>query len=464
MVSSRIGFPTKHFRTNYRCDSERINIPMDQLELLNEVKTLITSQANLQKQSIDELRTKGAVPSEFREKMEKMAADNERLTNAYNDEKAAREASNLTHSEAIAKLQGQLETISKYGLDQHVPTHAKSIGEQFIESQELKDCIASRTGISRKYEVGSFFIGRKVDNIVSGSHPGTLGTVTDLTGNPQHINGIFNIPNVPLTNRALLPAGRTANNMLEFVKENVFTNNAGPQYSPVSPAANSISEGALKNKSNLTYTLVQRPVSTVAHYMKASRQIIDDAPMLQSEINNRLLYGLALEEEEQLLLGDGNNGNQLGIIPQATAYDTQLNVANDTKIDKLRHALLQVTLSKYLPTAIVLAPKDWHDIELTKTEDGGTANKGAYILSNPAMATEPKLWGYRVVPSLSMVAGDFLVGNFSTGAQIFDRMNATVEVARQNEDDFIRNMISILAEERLALAVYNGSAFIEGSF
>jgi HK97 family phage major capsid protein len=69
-----------------------------------------------------------------------------------------------------------------------------------------------------------------------------------------------------------------------------------------------------------------------------------------------------------------------------------------------------------------------------------------------------------VVPSLSMTAGDFLVGNFATGAQIFDRMNATVEVARQNEDDFVRNMISILAEERLALAVYNGASFVEGTF
>jgi HK97 family phage major capsid protein len=175
------------------------------------------------------------------------------------------------------------------------------------------------------------------------------------------------------------------------------------------------------------------------------------------------LYGLALEEEEQLLLGDGNNGNQLGLIPQAAVYNASMNVAGDTKIDKLRHALLQVTLSKYLPTAIVLAPKDWHDIELVKTEEGG-ANKGNYILSNPVAQTTPRLWGYRVVESLTMPAGTFLVGNFATGAQIFDRMNATVEIARQNEDDFVRNMVSILAEERLAFAVYTPAAFVEGLF
>jgi HK97 family phage major capsid protein len=429
---------------------------MDAMDVLNEVKNLINTQADLTKKSIEELKTKGAVPSEYKEKMESLAKDNERLTNEYNSQKALIDE----QKETLRVLDAKIKEIEQNpgGVD---PEELKSIGEKFVESKEFKDCVTARTGISRKYEIGSFWL-QKVDSITSIRNAGTLGTATDLT-NPQRLSGITGTPNVPLTIRALLPVGRTQNNMIEFVKENVFTNNAGPQFSPVSPTANSVYEGALKNKSSITFTLVQRPVSTIAHYMKASRQIIDDAPMLQSEINNRLLYGLALEEEEQLLLGDGNNGNQLGIIPQATAYDTNLNVSGDTKIDKIRHALLQVTLSKYLPTAIVLAPKDWHDIELTKTEEGG-ANKGAYLLSNPAMATDPRLWGYRVVPSLSMTAGDFLVGNFATGAQIFDRMNATVEVARQNEDDFVRNMISILAEERLALAVYNGASFVEGTF
>ncbi len=431
---------------------------MDLNEVLNEVKTLITNQANLQKQSLEELRTKGAVPSETKEKIEAMSKDCERLTTAYNDAKAEQDK----QKEELVKLKAITDDFSKFGIEKQ-REELKSIGERFVNSAEFKECQAARNGISRKYEIGSFFLHQKVDSILSGSHPGTLGIATDLTS-VQRLSGIGQTPNVPLTIRTLLPTGRTQNNMIEFVKENVFTNNAGPQYSPVSPQSGATGDGVLKNKSTLTYTLVQRPVSTIAHYMKASRQIIDDAPMLQSEINNRLLYGLALEEEEQLLLGDGNNGNQLGIIPQATAYDTNYNVLNDTKIDKIRHALLQVTISKYLPTAIVLSPKDWHDVELTKTAEGGTANTGAYVLSNPAMATDPRLWGLRVVPSLSMTAGDFLVGNFATGAQIFDRMSATVEVARQNEDDFVRNMISILAEERLALAVYSGASFVEGSF
>jgi HK97 family phage major capsid protein len=427
---------------------------MDLDALLSEVKSLVNSQADLHKKAIDEVKTKGAVPSEFKEQMEKMGKDCERLSNAYNDAKAAQDQDRANATEEITKLQALIKDLERGGLAERQEA-MKSIGQRFIDSVEYKEAVASRAGISRKVEIGSFFEQKAAGDILS---PGATSLTT-----PQRIAGITGIPNVPLTVRSLLPVGRTSNNMIEYVKENVFTNNAGPQWSPISPPAFSgTMDGAKKPQSTLTWTLVQRPVTTIGHFMKASRQILDDAPMLQSEINNRLLYGLALEEEEQLLLGDGNNGNQLGLIPQSTAYNTALNVASDTKIDKLRHAILQVTLNKYLPTAMVLSPKDWHDIELIKSEEGG-ANKGNYILSNPTGQTEPRLWGYRVVASLSMPTLQFLVGNFATGAQIFDRMSATVEIARQNEDDFVRNMVSILAEERLALAVYATGAFVTGS-
>lgn len=420
---------------------------MELQDLFGKVEGLITEQAKLHKAALEEQSQKGKAASDKLEALEKRSADIEKYTNAYTDIQKAQEELKQKHAELEAKQ----KDIERFGVNGQAQEY-KSIGERFIESTQFEEMKKNRWDVSRKFEVGTFPFEAK--DFLSST---TGATLVD----PQRVSGITQIPNIPLTVRTLLPVGRTSSNTIEYVRETSFTNNAGPQFSPSPPSI--FFDGAKKPKSDINWSLITSPVRTIAHYMKASRQILDDAPMLQSEINNRLLYGLAIEEEEELLLGDGTNGNLLGIVPSATAYNTALNATSDTKIDKLAHAILQVMLNRFMPTAIVVAPKDWHDIQLIKTEEGAV-NKGSYVFSNPANATEPRLWGYRVLPSLSMTAATFLVGNFATGAQIFDRMAATVEVARQNEDDFVRNMVSILAEERIALAVYATGAFVTGAY
>ena len=105
---------------------------------------------------------------------------------------------------------------------------------------------------------------------------------------------------------------------------------------------------------------------TLAHYVKASRQILDDASALASYINGRLMYGLKLVEDRQLLNGDGENGNLKGIIPQATAFADKATLSTYTIIDQLRLAQLQAVLAEYPASGIVLNPIDWAKIELEK--------------------------------------------------------------------------------------------------
>jgi HK97 family phage major capsid protein len=61
-----------------------------------------------------------------------------------------------------------------------------------------------------------------------------------------------------------------------------------------------------------------------------------------------------------------------------------------------------------------------------------------------------------------MPEGMFLVGAFALGAQIYDRLTATVMISTENEDDFIRNLVTVLCEERLAFAVKRPAAFVKG--
>ncbi len=186
--------------------------------------------------------------------------------------------------------------------------------------------------------------------------------------------------------------------------------------------------------------------------------MLDDTPFLSAEINGRLLYGLGLKEESELLSGTGINGDILGLIPSSTLYANTYAKAGDTKIDKARHSMLQVAVNKFLPSAHIMSPQDWHDVETVKD------SYGRYMIGDPSGRIGQVLWGLPVVASLSLSAGQHLCADFRQAAQIWDRMAYTVAIGFEN-DDFTRNMSTILAESRLTLAVYQATALIyNGAF
>ena len=268
----------------------------------------------------------------------------------------------------------------------------------------------------------------------------------------DRLPGIIQNPNRILTIRDALPVGRTTSNLIEFTKENVFTNNAGPQYD--SPAR----ENVVKPESGITFTLATAPVVTLAHFIPVSRQVLDDSPQLESYVNSRLVYGLKLEEEDQLLNGNGASGNISGILNAGnfTAYNRA--VTGDNELDTLRRAITQAQLSEFMVDTIVLNPADWEKIELTKGLDG------QFVFSNPVVMAGPQIWGKRVIPTNSITAGTFLVGAMAMGAQVWDRQDAAVQISYEDGDNFKKNMATLLAEERLALTVYRPAAFVSGSF
>ena len=318
-----------------------------------------------------------------------------------------------------------------------VQSSTETLGETFTKS-EAWNRVQQLRGGSARIELKTAIV-----NATGQNQP----LVADM-----RVAGIINNPNRVLTIRDLLPVGRTSSNLVQFTKENVFTNNAAPQYA--SPAR----ENVTKPESGITFTLANAPVITLAHWIPVSRQVLDDAPQLQGYINGRLMYGLKLVEENQLLNGNGNGSNISGILDSGnfTAYNRA--ETGDTKIDALRRAITQGALSEYFIDTIVLNPADWEEIELTKATDG------QYIWANPALAGSPQLWGRRIVATNSIAAGTFLVGAFSMGAQIWDRADASMQISFENDTNFVKNMATLLVEERLALTVYRPSAFVSGSF
>ncbi len=321
------------------------------------------------------------------------------------------------------------QKLSSYSPDN--PENKKSFAERTAE-----ELTKSWDGKSAKVDVKSF------DKAIT-SVAGSAGGLVQVQTNP----GILMPGLRRLTIRDLLAQGRISSNSLEYVRENVFTNSAAP-----------VAEGALKPESNLTFTKETANVKTIAHWIQASRQIMDDAPMLESYVNNRLLYGLALVEEGQLLNGSGTGDNLQGLNVVATAYDTTLNATGDTRADQIAHAIFQTSESEFEASGIILNPRDWHAIALLKDADG------RYIFGGPAAFAARVMWGMPVVATKAQAVGTFTVGGFDLASQIWDRMDATVEVSREDRDNFVKNMLTILCEERLALAHYRPTAIIKGTF
>lgn len=283
--------------------------------------------------------------------------------------------------------------------------------------------------------------------------------IINATGLDQPLVGMYRVPGIVtpglqrLTIRDLLPAFPVNSNLIAFARETSFTNAAAPQ-----PGENMV-----KAESALTFALLNAPVQTIAHWVPASRQIIEDAPALEAYVNARLIYGLKLHEEQQLLSGDGVGNDLSGLILNSTAFDTSKTISSDTFIDTIARAIEQVNADSNLEAdGIILNHTDWSQILLLKTV--GTASSGQYIFANPHVSAPASLWGLPVVPTKSMSRGNFLVGSFRMSGAIWDRDDATVELSREHADFFIRNMVAILCEERLALTIYRPEGLVYGSF
>lgn len=252
-----------------------------------------------------------------------------------------------------------------------------------------------------------------------------------------------------MTIRDLLPSSGTGANTVEYPVLDTFTNNAAIVFS--SPGDR---ENVTKPESQMVFSLATARVETIAHFIKASKQVLDDSPGLKDVIDRELVYGLKLEEEAEMLLGDGSAGHFNGLDTAASAYNR--GVSNDSMLDCLLKAILQLSLSEFEATGIVLNPVDWTTIALLKD------TQGRYLFSDPQAMTTPRLWGRPVVPTNSMTSGRFLVGAFDQAAEIRDRETAVVEIGYV-DDDFVKNMITIRCEERLALPIRRSTALVRGS-
>ena len=313
-----------------------------------------------------------------------------------------------------------------------------SIGSLVIDDENVKAMIGNVVA-GRRHSVA-------MKAVITSATTDADGSAGDML--VPYRDTLVSMPKRRMTIRDLLQVVQVTGNSVEYAKQTGYTNNAA-----------TVAEGADKPQSELKIDLVNTPVRTIAHWVLASKQILDDAPQLQGFIDQELLYGLAYVEDNMLLNGAGSGTDLNGIYTQATASTANAAViATPTKIDVIGMAILQQNLTNLPADGIVLNPGDWTSMQLIKD------TAGAYILGNPQDGAQPRLFGLPVVLTPAMTVDKFLVGNFKGSATLYDRWAARVEVSTEDSDNFRKNLVTILAEERLALAVKNTLGFTKGDF
>jgi hypothetical protein len=229
-------------------------------------------------------------------------------------------------------------------------------------------------------------------------------------------------------------------------------------------AAAGVAEGALKPEAQLSFTLRNWYAQVIAHWLPVTRQVVMDNDQLRAMVDNRLLYGLGHKEEVDLLYGDGASPNLQGILTHARrqtyTWSTGATLpVPDTKIDAIRKAMTLAQIAEYPVTGGVFHPLDWQDIELAKGDDGHYL-----VISSIDNAGVTRFFRVPVVVTTAIAPGTGLVGAFAQAAQLWDLEEGNIRVSDQHSDNFTKNLLTILAEERVGVAWYRPEAFVEVAF
>lgn len=291
------------------------------------------------------------------------------------------------------------------------------------------------------------------DSATSGGafvRPDRYGPVTDLIGERE------------FTIRDLCTNITTASDTFEYVRITGKTNNAAavPEATTAAdPAANFIPAGAeivdggYKPESSMTFAVVSTPVETIAHLMPITRRAAADAPQVRQLVDAFLLYGLKEEEEDQILNGNGSSPNLRGIL-QDSGISTVGSAGTD--LDAIVDAIRTIRADRRNPTGMVIHPNDWYSTGFLLAKD----TAGQYLIGDPRASVDAltQLWGLRVVVTPAMTENTVLVGDFRQ-AVVADREQSAIYVTDSHKDWFGRNLLAVLAEERLALGVLDPDAF-----
>lgn len=223
--------------------------------------------------------------------------------------------------------------------------------------------------------------------------------------------------------------------------------------------ADMTAEGAAKSLADFDLVVASANVKKVTAYIKVTKEMLDDVALMRSEIDQELSELINLKIDDQLLNGTGLTVNLTGINTNATAWAAgafALSIPTPNVFDVIRTAINQVRVNLFEPNYIVMHPTDVAKMDLAKASDGH------YVLPPFISNDGTTVSGIRVVSNTGVTVDNFLVGDFTKYGVRF-KEGLTINVGYEN-DDFTKNLVTILAEARLVGRVKSNhyGAFVKG--
>lgn len=338
----------------------------------------------------------------------------------------------------------------------------KSPGERLIEAELYRQAVASGALLRTEYN-GPVALGESMSRdelkaaLITGTDSGSAGAFVT----PQRI-GYYPMPLRPLTILDLITIGQTDSDLIEFVRMLSLTNAAAETAEAVSAATIdgttvTAVQGGRKPESAMTFEVVQEAVSTIAHWVPATKRALADAGQMRTIIDGALRWGLGDRLERQIVAGNGVGDNLQGLLE--TTGMNAIGAGTDSHADKIHKAKTQIRLDGFMATGVIINPLDAETIWLSRTNEGG-AGTGGYLFGGPNNPGPRTLWGLPVAESPSMPQGTAIVGALQA-AVLWLREGTQVLASDSHADFFTRNLVAVLAEMRAGFGVPTPAAFAE---
>lgn len=340
-------------------------------------------------------------------------------------------------------------------------TEVKSLADVFIESDSFQ--AARERGFGDRPHVAAGFEGKSIFNLSAGQvQHQTLGSADD--------RGLYELQKRKTHIRDLFPSSTTKAAVLYGVRETGWVNNAAITYQrraadeTAAPIGNdTIGHGSrdvfgLSPESNITLETVLFPVSEISHWLPAHKNILADEGRLRSFLNTRMVDGVKYAEDYELLHGTGGGEKVTGIF-NTTGVQAYTGLSADQYSVQVRRAITKALIAEYEPTGLVVSPTMWEALEIEETDDGHFR-----LATSVAVGAQKRVWQLDVVQTTAMADAQFLMGAFGMGAQLHDRESVSVTASSEDSDNFRRGVITLRADERLALEVSRPESFVVGTW